>query len=68
MLVSAGPVVTKLISDNIIIGGNLAKIMGTIDEAYEKEGDKQMSSVYKKKYLLSMEDSSFIKKPLMKFK
>ncbi|WP_262895885.1 hypothetical protein [Bacteroides finegoldii] len=42
--------------------------MGTIDEAYEKEGDKQMSSVYKKKYLLSMEDSSFIKKPLMKFK
>ncbi len=43
--------------------------MCTINEAYEKEGgDKQMSSEYKKKYLLSMEDSCFIKKPLMKFK
>lgn len=38
MLAAAGSVVTKLISDNIIIGGNLAKIMCTINEAYEKEG------------------------------
>lgn len=36
VLVAAGSVVTKSIPDNVVVGGNPAKILCTIDEYIEK--------------------------------
>lgn len=67
VIVAAGSVITKNVPDNSIVGGNPAKIIGTIED-FEKRmlpynvNSKRMSSVEKKKYLLSLPDNKFIKK------
>lgn len=66
-IVGAGSVVTKSIPDNLIIGGNPARIIGNIDSFLEriKEKDlgcKGMNYEEKKIYLLSLPNDRFIKK------
>ena len=70
-LIAAGSVVTKSVPAYVVVGGNPAKILCTIDEFYERNKKynahtKHMSTEEKRKYLLSMDDSVFAKKTLMK--
>ena len=62
VLVAAGSVVTKSIPPKVVVGGNPARIICTIDEYKNKISKynihtKGMSAVEKKKILLSMDDS-----------
>lgn len=71
VLVAAGSVVTKSVPANVVVGGNPAKILCTVEEFYERNKTfnahtKHMSADEKRKYLLSMDDSMFAKKTLMK--
>lgn len=67
VIVAAGSVVTKSVSDNMIVGGNPAKIIGDI-EAFEQKmlpynvNSKGMNTNEKKKFLLSLSEDKFIKK------
>lgn len=65
VLVAAGAVVTKSVPNNVVVGGNPAKVLGDIND-FEKKileknvGSKLMSYGEKKKYLLSLADKCFI--------
>lgn len=71
VIVGAGSVVTKSVPDNVIIAGNPARIIRYVND-YEKKmlpfntKSKGKSYEEKKKYLLSLSDDTFIKKPLLK--
>ena len=67
VLVAAGSVVTKSIPDNVVVAGNPAKYICTIDECYRRNihyntRTKGMSPEEKKKFLLKAESGFFIKK------
>lgn len=67
VLVAAGSVVTKSIPSNVVVGGNPAKILCSIEEYYERNKkydlhSKQMNSKAKKKLLLNLSEERFIKK------
>lgn len=67
VVVAAGSVVTKSIPNNVIVGGNPAKIIGQVNELMSKMseynvGTKGMSYDEKRNFLLSLQDSRFIKK------
>lgn len=71
VLVAAGSVVTKSVPSNVVVAGNPARIICTIDEFYEKNKKynvhtKQMSNDKKREVLLSLDSSLFLEKPLMK--
>lgn len=71
VLVAAGSVVTKSIPPNVVVGGNPAKIICTVDEYIERNlkyntDSKGMSPSEKKKLLLSIPDETFVKKQYMK--
>lgn len=67
VLVAAGSVVTKSVSEGVIVGGNPAKVIGTLSDFennmrlfnVECKGKNYTS---KKNYLLSLDESAFIKK------
>lgn len=67
VVVAAGSVVTKSVPDNVVIGGNPARVLCSLSD-FEKRmleknvKSKGMSSEEKKRYLLSLPDSSFISK------
>jgi acetyltransferase-like isoleucine patch superfamily enzyme len=67
-LVAAGSVVTKSFTDeNIIIGGNPAKIIGNLQELEERlkpfnMNIKRLNQNSKKEFLLKQPNSAFIKK------
>tara|TARA_R110000751_G_scaffold306753_1_gene426112 strand:- start:2777 stop:3292 length:516 start_codon:yes stop_codon:yes gene_type:complete len=67
VLIAAGSVVTKSIPDNVVVGGNPARVITVIEE-FEKKmvainvNTKPMGSVEKKEYLSSLPRSRFIKK------
>lgn len=66
-LVAAGSVVTKSVPDNVVVGGNPARIICTIDEYLTRNlkyntKSKNYSSKQKRTLLDSMSDESFIKK------
>ena len=70
-IVAAGSVVTKSVPPGYIVGGNPAKIIGTIEAFLEKNisfnlNTKRLSKEEKRRLLLSLDDSRFIKKPYMK--
>ncbi len=70
VLVAAGSVVTKSIPSNVVVGGNPARIICTIEEyiSHNKQFDtktKGMTATDKMHFLLSLEDSKFISKPYM---
>ncbi|WP_352310297.1 acyltransferase [Psychrobacter sp. W2-37-MNA-CIBAN-0211] len=67
VLVAAGSVVTKTIPDNVVVGGNPAKILCSTIEFEQRMLEKNvkskmMSSDEKREFLLSLPDSDFIKK------
>lgn len=67
VLIAAGSVVTKSIPDNMVVAGNPAKIICTINEYYERNKiyniqTKQKSSKEKKKILMELTEDRFMKK------
>lgn len=67
VLIAAGSVVTKSVPSNVVIGGNPAKIISTLDDYINKNiqwnlGSKHLSGREKKKFLLSLSDDRFIRK------
>lgn len=65
VLVSAGSVVTKSIESNLVVGGNPAKVISTIDEFYKRNkkyniGTKKLNPMEKKQFLLSLDSDKFI--------
>ena len=66
VVIAAGAIVTKNIPDDVVVAGNPAKIVGTIDNYRKKylQYDldcKHMTGKEKKKYLLSLPDDKFLK-------
>lgn len=71
-LVAAGSIVTKSIPAGVVVAGNPAKFVCTVDEYIERNkmynvGTKGLSPEKKKKVLLSLTEESFIKKSFVKF-
>lgn len=67
VIVAAGSVVTKSVPDNVVIAGNPAKIISSIElfeeRMIEKNVDsKSMDRETKEKYLLTLQSDKFIKK------
>lgn len=72
VLVAAGSVVTKSIPSGMVVGGTPARIICSIEEYVErnqpyntKTKGKGLSSEEKKRFLLSMDESKFVKKKMM---
>lgn len=67
VLIAAGSVVTKSIPDNCVVAGNPAKFICTLDEYIERNlpfnlDSKGLSLSMKKRLLLSVDQSKFIRK------
>lgn len=67
VLVAAGSVVTKSVPNGVVVGGNPAKVLGSITDFEEKMleknvNSKSMNATDKQRYLLSLSDDYFIKK------
>lgn len=67
VLVAAGSVVTKSIPSGVVVGGNPAKIICTIEEYIQRNSiyntnTKLMPLEQKKEFLLKMDEGKFIKK------
>ena len=66
-IVAAGAIVTKSVPDGMVVGGNPARVIGTVDEFKERNlkynvGTKNMPSEKKKAFLLGLADDKFIRK------
>ena len=64
-IVAAGSVVTKSVPSGSMVGGNPAKVLGNIEDYYERNKQYDLRSKNrpnKKEFLLSLPDSAFIKK------
>lgn len=74
VIIGAGSVVTKSIPDGFMVAGNPIKHIGYTDEWYKNLKEKwdlktgRMNIEDKKKYLLSLDDDKFVKKPYIKAK
>lgn len=67
VLVAAGSVVTRSVPDGMVVAGNPARIICTVEEYYERNkkwdiGTKRLSREEKRKVLLSLPEEKFIKK------
>lgn len=67
VLVAAGSVVTKSIPSGMVVGGNPAKILCTVNDFYERNKKydihtKKLSKKAKKMVLYNLDDCKFIKK------
>jgi acetyltransferase-like isoleucine patch superfamily enzyme len=67
VLVAAGSVVTKSVKSGMVVAGNPARVICTIEEYYEKNKSydlhtKGISDKEKKDLLLGLDDNMFIKK------
>ena len=67
VLVAAGSIVTKSVPDNVVVGGNPARIICTIDEYIKKNekynlNSKDMNVVAKKEMLKTLSEEKFIRK------
>ena len=70
VLIAAGSIVTKSIPSNVVVAGNPAKIICTIDEYIKKNvkyntGTKGMSLIEKKKFLDIWPKENFMQKPFL---
>lgn len=66
-IVAAGAVVTKSVPARTVVGGNPAKVIGTVEDYIERNlrynvKTKTMSGKKKKRYLLELPDELFIQK------
>lgn len=71
VLIAAGSIVTKSIPANVVAAGNPAKYICTIEEYIERNkryntDSKGLSVEEKKRLLLSLEESKFIRKGYLK--
>lgn len=69
-LVAAGSVVTKSVPPHTVVGGNPARFICTTQDFYEHNkkyniGTKRLSLQDKKRFLLSLSEDRFIKKPFI---
>lgn len=67
VLVAAGSVVTKSVPSGMVVAGNPARVVCTIDEYYDRNKKfdirtKQFSSKKKKEILMNLSDDNFIRK------
>lgn len=72
VLVAACSVVTKSVPSNVVIGGNPARILCSIEEYIERNlkynlDSKNLPSAEKKKMLLHLPEDKFIHKKMMTF-
>lgn len=69
VLVAAGSVVTKSIPRGMVVGGNPARIICTVEDYLERNlqfnTNKRGQKLNKKALLMSMADDCFIRKPFM---
>lgn len=70
-LVAAGSIVTKSVPAGVVVAGNPAKYVCTVEEYIERNklyniGTKRLSFEEKKKVLIAMDVNKFIKKPYMR--
>lgn len=66
-LIAAGSIVTKSVPSNVVVAGNPARIICTIDEYYERNKKfdlkcKKLPDKEKRTFLLSLPEDRFIKK------
>ena len=71
VLIAAGSVVTKSVPSNVVVGGNPARIVCTIEEYIERNlpynlNSKGMNTEEKKRMLLQLPEDKFIKKNFMR--
>ena len=71
VLIAAGSVVTKSIPSNVVVAGNPAKYICSLDEYIDRNlayntNTKSLSQKGKRDFLLAQPDGKFIKKGLMK--
>lgn len=71
VLVAAGSVVTKSVPSGVVVGGNPARIICTIEDYYERNrqfntGTKNISKKMKKEILLALDKDKLVKKKFMK--
>ena len=64
-LVAAGSIVTKSVPDGVVVAGNPAKYICTVEEYIERNkkynlGTKNLSAEEKKKYILSLSPDKLI--------
>lgn len=67
VLVAAGSIVTKSVPSGVIVAGNPAKIIGYTSDYIQRNlkynvHSKMMNPKEKKKFLLSLDESSFVSK------
>lgn len=72
VIVAAGSVVTKSIPSRVVVAGNPAKIICSIDDYVEKNkkfnlNTKNLSQKQKKKVLLNVADEMFVKKSMVNY-
>lgn len=70
VLIAAGSVVTKSIPDDVVVGGNPAKILCSIEDYIERNleynlNSKSMTAEEKRNLLLSLPEEKFIRKRMM---
>jgi len=70
VLIAAGSVVTRSIPNDVVVGGNPAKIICSIEDYYSRNvkydlGTKGLSINDKKAFLNRLSDDKFLRKPLM---
>ena len=71
VLVAAGSVVTKSVPSNVVVGGNPAKFICSIEDYYNRNvkynlDSKGLSAAKKKVLLLSLPEDKFIEKSYLK--
>lgn len=71
VLISAGSVVTKSIPSNVVVGGNPAHIICTVDEYIQRNlkyntGTKSLGAKAKRHTLQEVDENTFIKKEYLK--
>lgn len=71
VLVAAGSVVTHSVPDNVVIGGNPAKLLCSLEEYYQRNlpyntDTKGLSFKEKKEVLIKLSDGMFVKKGMLK--
>lgn len=71
VIIAAGSIVTKSVPDNVVVGGNPAKILCSIDDYLRKNttyntSTKGFSFKEKKRVLMALQDEMFIKKTYLK--